>query len=149
MNAPTTAPPPLLNVVAIDTVSSSAPTPVDATTLDAARRIVEDVRGGGEGALWAYAERLDGLPSEAPLVLGPEELARAAASIAPDTLALLERVAGRIRSFAVAQRGALASLDVAIQGGRAGHDVAPVEAAGCYAPGGRYPLPSSVLMGAV
>jgi hypothetical protein len=33
--------------------------------------------------------------------------------------------------------------------GTAGHDVEPVSVAGCYAPGGRYPLPSSVLMTAV
>src|SRR5437899_5960889 len=29
------------------------------------------------------------------------------------------------------------------------HWIAPLERAGCYAPGGRYPLPSSVLMTAV
>ena len=34
----------------------------------------------------------------------------------------------------------------AVAGGRAGHTVTAVESAGCYAPGGRYPLPSSVLM---
>ena len=34
-------------------------------------------------------------------------------------------------------------------GGRAGHDWIAVERAGVYAPGGRYPLPSSVLMGVV
>jgi len=37
-------------------------------------------------------------------------------------------------------------LTCAIPGGAAGHTIAPVEAAGCYAPGGRFPLPSSVLM---
>ena len=36
-----------------------------------------------------------------------------------------------------------------VAGGEAGQNVAPVEVAGCYAPGGRYPLPSSVLMGVV
>jgi phosphoribosyl-ATP pyrophosphohydrolase/phosphoribosyl-AMP cyclohydrolase/histidinol dehydrogenase len=36
-----------------------------------------------------------------------------------------------------------------VPGGRAGHSVLPVSTAGCYAPGGRYPLPSSVLMTAV
>src|SRR5256885_3161895 len=61
----------------------------------------------------------------------------------------LERVAGRIRTFAEAQRNALRELTVAIPGGEAGHTIAPVKRAGCYAPGGRYPLPSSVLMTAV
>ncbi|MGB0331886.1 MAG: histidinol dehydrogenase, partial [Planctomycetota bacterium] len=43
----------------------------------------------------------------------------------------------------------LSDLEVSVPGGRAGHEVVPIEAAGCYAPGGRYPLPSSVLMTAV
>ena len=36
-----------------------------------------------------------------------------------------------------------------IPGGQAGHRVDPVEKAACYAPGGRFPLPSTVLMTAV
>ena len=40
----------------------------------------------------------------------------------------------------------LAPLEMAVPGGRAGHDLEPVARAGCYAPGGNYPLPSSVLM---
>jgi len=48
-----------------------------------------------------------------------------------------------------AQRGALQDVEVPVPGGRAGHRVCPVETAGCYAPGGRFPLPSSVLMTAV
>ena len=51
--------------------------------------------------------------------------------------------------FARAQRDALSDVDVTVPGGRAGHRVAAVERAGCYAPGGRFPLPSSVLMTAV
>merc|ERR1719421_358569 len=38
---------------------------------------------------------------------------------------------------------------MSIPGGEAGHTISPVNAAGCYAPGGRYPLPSSVLMTAI
>ena len=40
----------------------------------------------------------------------------------------------------------MTDLEVPIPGGFAGHQVAPVEVAGNYAPGGRYPLPSSVIM---
>src|SRR5207247_2273208 len=43
----------------------------------------------------------------------------------------------------------LREFAVLVPGGEAGHMVAPVERAGCYAPGGRYALPSSVLMTAV
>ena len=62
---------------------------------------------------------------------------------------LLERTAERIRAFAAAQRAALDGRRGARPGGRAGHGWSPVAAAGCYAPGGRFPLPSSVLMTAV
>ncbi|MCB1246632.1 MAG: histidinol dehydrogenase, partial [Acidimicrobiia bacterium] len=64
----------------------------------------------------------------------------------PEVIAALERAADRIRRFAAAQRTALIDVDVAVDGGRAGARWIPVEAVGAYAPGGRYPLPSSVLM---
>ncbi|MEZ4267455.1 MAG: histidinol dehydrogenase [Myxococcota bacterium] len=63
--------------------------------------------------------------------------------------ALLERTAQRIRAFAEAQRAALTNAEIRVPGGAAGNTVAPVERAGCYAPGGRFPLPSSVLMTAI
>ena len=62
---------------------------------------------------------------------------------------VLQRVAERIRAFALAQRGCLNDLTLSVPGGEAGHTCIPVRSAGCYAPGGRFPLPSSVLMTAV
>lgn len=122
---------------------------VDAETLAGAARIVESVRTRGEAALREHAERFDGLAPGAPLLLGADVLKTAFESLPADQRALLERTAERIRTFAAAQRGAIAEVTVELEGGRAGHTVAPVERAGCYAPGGRFPLPSSVLMTAV
>lgn len=122
---------------------------VDAATLAAAAPIVEDVRARGEAALRDHAERLGDLKPGAPLLIDRGALASAFAALAPAQRDLLERTADRIRAFAAAQRGALGPLAVSLPGGRAGHEIAPVERAGCYAPGGRFPLPSSVLMTAV
>ena len=55
--------------------------------------------------------------------------------------ALLQRVAARVRKFAEMQRASVAEKTLAIEGGEAGQLVVPVASAGCYAPGGRYPLP--------
>lgn len=55
----------------------------------------------------------------------------------------------RVETFAKAQRAALTDTSIPIPGGFAGHTVSPMAVAGCYAPGGRYPLPSSVIMTAV
>ena len=122
---------------------------VDTATLRRAAEIVERVRSGGEPELRALAEEFGDLQPGQPLILRREELERAANEVEPETLALLERTAGRIAAFADAQKRSVVDLKVSVPGGIAGHSVAPVERAGCYAPGGRYPLPSSVLMTAV
>lgn len=110
------------------------------------REIVDRVRERGDPALRAYAEELDGLPKDSDLYLSRRRLKEAFESLPEDDRQRLERVSARIGSFARAQLHSLTELEMKIPGGRAGHRVVPVERAGCYAPGGRYPLPSSVLM---
>jgi phosphoribosyl-ATP pyrophosphohydrolase/phosphoribosyl-AMP cyclohydrolase/histidinol dehydrogenase len=132
-----------------DALAKAGPEPLDEATLRAAAEIVRAVRTGGEAALRGFAARLDATPETAPLWHGPAALAAARDALPAADRAVLERTAARIRTFAEAQRRALVEIEVAVPGGRAGHRVAPVERAGCYAPGGRYPLPSSVLMTAV
>lgn len=78
-----------------------------------------------------------------------DEMKAAFEALPKDQQGVLERAAERIRVFAQAQRDAIRDVEVAVPGGAAGHTVSPVRVAGCYAPGGRYPLPSSVLMTAV
>ena len=117
--------------------------PVSKQALAEAAPIVDAVRTGGEAALREYAERFgDG----APLFHDRAALNKALARLSTDDRTRLERVAERIRGFAEAQYRALCPVAVSVPGGVAEHQIAPVERAGCYAPGGRYPLPSSVLM---
>ena len=78
-----------------------------------------------------------------------EELKFAFDSLTENEKGVLQRVASRIRGFAQAQRDSVKDVEHDIPGGKAGQLVTPVDTAGCYAPGGRYPLPSSVLMTAV
>ncbi len=120
--------------------------PVDAETLVAAAAIVQDVRQRGEPALREHAERLGDVAPGAPLVRTRQELDAALSALEPASREVLQRTADRIGAFARVQREAWVDLDVSVPGGRAGHSLAPVDAAGCYAPGGRFPLPSSVLM---
>jgi phosphoribosyl-ATP pyrophosphohydrolase/phosphoribosyl-AMP cyclohydrolase/histidinol dehydrogenase len=137
---------PLLLRILPDQIPSLRRDPVDAETLSVATRIVDDVRGRGEAALREYAERYDGLLPGQPLVIERTELLAALDAIAPDVRELLGRTADRIRRFATAQQQCLQELTCVVPGGAAGHTIAPVAAAGCYAPGGRFSLPSSVLM---
>src|SRR5213596_3144261 len=117
--------------------------------LAVAAPIVDAVRARGEAALREYAERFGDVAAGGPLFLNRPALDRALASLPAGDRASLERVAERIRVFAEAQKRALGPVSITVPGGTAGHWIAPLERAGCYAPGGRYPLPSSVLMTAV
>ena len=135
-----------LRIIQARDVAIRAPEAVAAETLATARTIIDDVRTGGVDALIAHAVRLGDLSPDASPMLDHAALELAWDSIDPAAQALLERTRDRIHAFASAQRDALATLEVPIPGGVAGHQVVPVERAGCYAPGGRFPLPSSVLM---
>ena len=117
--------------------------------LAVAAPIVEAVRARGESALREYAEQFGDVPAGGRLFIETATLDRALGGLAAGDRARLERVAARIRTFAEAQKRALGPVSITVPGGTAGHWIAPLERAGCYAPGGRYPLPSSVLMTAV
>ncbi|MCY3600934.1 MAG: histidinol dehydrogenase [Gemmatimonadetes bacterium] len=122
---------------------------LDPAALEVARTILNDVERRGEPALREHAERLGDLEPGDDLLLDRSALKRATAALQADDRELLCRVADRIRTFAEAQRASATDLDTPVAGGRGGHRLVPVGAAGCYAPGGRFPLPSSVLMTAI
>ncbi|MDX2175687.1 MAG: histidinol dehydrogenase [Candidatus Sumerlaeia bacterium] len=135
--------------LAPDEVAALRRAPVDGETLRLAEEIVSEVRLEGERALRRHAERFSEVGPGAPLLIGRDALRSALEGIDPAHRAVLERTAERIRRFADAQRASVRPVEFAIPGGFAGQELAPVERAGCYAPGGRFPLPSSVLMTAV
>jgi phosphoribosyl-ATP pyrophosphohydrolase/phosphoribosyl-AMP cyclohydrolase/histidinol dehydrogenase len=122
---------------------------LDDVTLARAGAILKRVRDGGEEELRKISAELGDMRQDGKLVIGRSELEEAELMLPADERAVLKRVAEQIRTFALAQRAALSDLDMAVISGRAGHEIVAVDAAGCYAPGGRFPLPSSVLMTAV
>jgi histidinol dehydrogenase len=107
--------------------------------------IVTDVRKHGERALRKYAEKFDGLAKAAPLLVSQEEMKAAWAATAPELQAAMRAAQANIRAFAEKQKPAEWSFEVS-NGVRVGQVVRPLESVGCYVPGGRYPLPSTLLM---
>jgi histidinol dehydrogenase len=106
------------------------------------------IRAGGDEAVRRHAAELDGFAGGS-FEVQREAQERAVAALPAALRSHLEAAIGRIRAFAEWQRECLADLDVSLDGVQMGHRVLPVRRAACYAPGGRYPLPSSVLMGVV
>lgn len=114
-----------------------------------AATIVRRVVRGGLSAALREAVRFGDIARGEEPILGPASLRAALDRLDRRDRAALRRAASRIRRFAEAQRGLLRPLALRTRGLVVGHRVEPLSAAGCYAPGGRHPLPSSVLMTAI
>jgi len=144
----------VLNRITPDQVSMEIKHPVDPQALKQATAILEELRddaGKVDGAkLLAVAKRLGDLPEDATKYLVTKEECKAAFDALSDQdRAALVNIHGRVKAFADMQRKSVTDQEMDIPGGKAGHTVSACQAAGCYAPGGRYPLPSSVVMTAV
>ena len=141
---------PTLRIIKADQLPASCFEPVDPQAREQALAMIEDVKANKEDGLLKHAWRLGDLPSgDRKYTVTRDELRAAFEAAEPSLQGLLERVAARVRTFAEAQRASITTVSTEIEGGAAGQQVVPVSSAGCYAPGGRYPLPSSVIMTAV
>jgi len=108
--------------------------------------IVERVRAGGDRALLGFARRFDGV--RPPLEVSLEEMRAVAAGVPADVRRAIRQAARHIARVAVRQIPKGWSVEVA-PGVSVQQRVEPLARVGCYVPGGRFPLPSSLLMTAV
>jgi histidinol dehydrogenase len=111
----------------------------------AVRRIVNDVRRDGDRALRRYATRWDDLEKNEPLRVPDSELQNAWEGISPELRDAITQAATNIRRYCEWQRPEEWRREIE-PGVCVGQFVRPLESVGCYIPGGRYPLPSTVLM---
>jgi histidinol dehydrogenase len=108
--------------------------------------IVRAVRRRGDRALRGYVRRLDGVAG--PLELSAGEVRREAARLPLPARRALGRAASAIATVAARQVPLPSRVETA-KGVVVEQRVQPLTRVGCYVPGGRYPLPSSLLMTAV
>lgn len=108
------------------------------------RRIVQSVRRNGDKALRRYAERWDGLGPGDALRVSEDEMQAALKSSSRELRSALETAASNIRSFCAWQKPREWVREKS--GRKLGQLVRPLSSVGCYVPGGRYPLPSTLLM---
>jgi histidinol dehydrogenase len=111
-----------------------------------AARIVADVRRHGDRALERWMRRLDGV--EPPFLLSARELDQGWRRTPRHVRSALHRAARAIRLVAERQAPRTFTIHTAA-GVRIEQRTQPFERVGCYVPGGRYPLPSTLLMTAL
>jgi histidinol dehydrogenase len=110
------------------------------------QRIVDEVRTGGDRALARFARRFDHVSG--PIEVTAEEMRDGAARVDPAVRRAIKQAAANIATVAFLQIPKHFDFEVA-PGVSVEQRIEPLERVGCYVPGGRFPLPSSLLMTAV
>lgn len=108
--------------------------------------ILDDVRTRGDTALRVYARKFDRF--DGPLEVQRRELEESTGRVAP---AVRRAIATAARHIAIVARRQVPRRWSAqpVEGVTIEQRVLPLDRVGCYVPGGRYPLPSSLLMTAI
>ena len=115
----------------------------DNTRVRNVQRIVDDVRQHGDSAVRKYAKRFDKL--RGPVELSFDEIRDGAKATPPAVRKAIREAARHIRRVSVKQIPQSWRTTV-VPGVTIEQRVTPLDRVGCYVPGGRYPLPSSLLM---
>jgi sulfopropanediol 3-dehydrogenase len=121
----------------------------DANVQEAVAGMIRDVKKRGDAAVRELSQKFDRW-SPASFRLSQREIDALVASVPRQTIDDITFAQAQIRQFAERQRAALTDIEVeTLPGVRLGHRNIPVGSAGCYVPGGRYPMVASAHMSIV
>jgi histidinol dehydrogenase len=109
------------------------------------RRIVNNVRRNGDRALRSYAARWDGLETSEPVLVPDADVQEAWQRTPAGLREAITQAAANIRHYCAWQKPEEWRREIQ-PGVSVGQLVRPLESVGCYVPGRRYPLPSTLLM---
>ncbi|MCE8539753.1 histidinol dehydrogenase [Ruegeria pomeroyi] len=109
------------------------------------RAILADIEAGGDQVALDYAAKFDRY--EGSIILSPEEIETACALVPEKLKADIRFAHDNVRRFAETQKATLTDVELeVVPGVITGQKAIPVDAAGCYVPGGRYSHIASAIM---
>ena len=114
-------------------------------THEIVKNILADIETGGDAKALEYAKKFD--QYEGNVMLTPEEIEAACALVPEKLKADILFAHDNVKRFAEVQKSTLTNVEMEIEPGFiAGQKAIPVDAAGCYVPGGRYSHIASAIM---
>ena len=121
----------------------------DARVRETVESILDDITAGGDEAVRRYSEKFDNW-SPAGFRLSEDEIAACVQSLPVTVIEDIRFAQDQIRNFAQHQKDALRDIEVeTLPGIWLGHKNIPVNAVGCYVPGGKYPMVASAHMSVI
>ncbi len=129
--------------------SSEAKASADLQVRDTVEKILADIEQRGDAAVRELSNRFDNWDRES-YRLTPDEIQRCIDKLEPQDLRDIEFAQKQVRNFAQIQRDSMRDVEVeTLPGVILGHRNLPLNAAGCYVPGGKYPLLASAHMSVI
>ena len=130
-------------------LSADAVEAADAKVRATVESILADVKARGDAAIRELSKKFDNW-EPASFRLTPQEIERAISQVSKRDLDDIRFAQAQVRNFAQKQRDTMQDLEVeTLPGVILGHRHIPVNAIGCYVPGGRYPMVASAHMSIV
>ncbi len=122
---------------------------IDAKVRETVEITLADIEARGDTAVRALSIKFDGLDRES-YRLTPDEIDRCIDSLNRQDIIDIEFAQAQVRNFAQIQRATITDTEKeTLPGVILGHKTIPVQNAGCYVPGGKYPLLASAHMSVV
>jgi sulfopropanediol 3-dehydrogenase len=116
---------------------------------DTVETLLADIEARGDAAVRDLAIRFDKVERD-DYRLSNAEIQACLSQLSDKNLADIEFAQTQVRNFARHQRGTITDLEIeTLPGVILGHKNVPVNAAGCYVPGGKYPLLASAHMSVI
>jgi sulfopropanediol 3-dehydrogenase len=121
----------------------------DRNVRDTVEGILADIEAQGDAAVRALSIKFDGWDRES-YRLTPAEIQDCIDQLTGQDLKDIEFAQAQVRNFAQIQRASMTDVEVeTLPGVVLGHTHLPANAAGCYVPGGKYPLLASAHMSVI
>jgi sulfopropanediol 3-dehydrogenase len=125
---------------------ASAKAEADAEVRKTVEEILRNIEGQGDKAVRSYSKQFDQW-DPADFRLSQDEIKKAVSKLSPRELEDIQFAQKQVRGFAEIQRASMLPVEVeTMPGVILGHKHIPVNAVGCYIPGGKYPLIASAHM---
>ena len=127
-------------------ISAEAAADMDAQVKATVETTLKDIETRGDAAIRELSEKFDNWSPES-FRLSDDEIAACVARLPEQTIDDIKFAQTQIRKFAEIQKAALQDVEQeTFPGVVLGHKNIPVNSAGCYVPGGKYPMVASAHM---
>jgi sulfopropanediol 3-dehydrogenase len=130
-------------------IAAEAKAAADRKVRDTVEAILADIEARGDAAIRELSRRFDQWDRD-DYRLSAADIEDCLDQLSEQALKDIEFAQAQVRNFAQVQRASLADVEVeTLPGVVLGHRHVPVNAAGCYVPGGKYPLLASAHMSVI